>query len=516
MLQKLMPSSELALSAPAVPEAIGRVQELFEILAARNIRYCHWKSNIRLERSLQGKTDFDLLVDRRQGTAFRQILSEMDIKPFHAAPGRDYPAIENYLGFDEATGRLFHLHVHYQLVLGEQFVKNYRLPIEDYFLDLTQIRHGIKIPLPELEIIVLLIRIMLKYGERNLLRDILPYRSTGITAEFRKEIKWLMEQTSVERIDRTLALLSDVIPVDLVKAFLEIAASGRKAGFKLYALRGRLRRTLSLYQRTNPLSALVHYLGERWSRRKFLRSSPVTKMTLPAGGMAVAIIGADGAGKSTQIKSLMQWLTWKVDAHTYYLGSKLPSRRSSVLYSMYRMARRAHNMAPRLLGLKNITGRLQDIILAQHYLSLGRDRYQRYLAGMKRSMAGSVVIFDRYPLESIRSEIGVGQMDGSRISVAFAGNKSASLGSLAKREKKYYEGIRPPENLVILNVSPEVSLKRKPDHKLDVVEGKSKLIDQLVALSESETSGLKVVNLDADLPLEQVSLELRKNIWEML
>src|SRR5687767_9048007 len=90
--------------------------ELFRSLNERGIRYCLWKSNIRQEEGMRGETDLDFLVDREHIAAFRQTLQEHDIKPFHPAPGRNYPAMENHLGFDKATGRLFHLHVHYQLV----------------------------------------------------------------------------------------------------------------------------------------------------------------------------------------------------------------------------------------------------------------------------------------------------------------------------------------------------------------------------------------------------------------
>src|SRR5690349_12189423 len=273
--------------------------ELFQALNESGIRYCLWKSNIRQPEGMRGETDLDLLVDREHMTAFRQILQAHNIKPFHAAPGKQYPAVENYLGFDDATGKLFHLHVHYQLVLGEQFVKNYRLPLENQFLNSVQMRHGAKLPSTELEIVILSIRILLKYRDRDLLRDLLPFRSDGILPAFRKEIKWLLAQTSRERIERTLVQVCDVIPGDLILAFLDHAATGRKAGLKLFSLRNRLRQTLSVFQRTNPLAALMHYFSEMWDRRKFLRSNPVTKMTLPAGGLTIALIGADGAGKST-------------------------------------------------------------------------------------------------------------------------------------------------------------------------------------------------------------------------
>lgn len=493
---------------------------LFRNLNQSGIRYCLWKSNIRQEQGMLGETDLDLLVDRCQSAAFRQILQAHNIKPFHAAPGRHYPAVENHLGFDEATGKLFHLHVHYQLVLGEEFVKNYRLPLEDQFLDSVKMRHGAKLPSPELEIIILSIRILLKYRERDLLRDLLPFRSDGISSAFRKEIRWLLTQTDRERIAQTLTQLEDVIPADVVLAFLDHAATGRKAGFKLLFLRNRIRRTLSLYQRTNPAAAVFRYFRQMWGRRKFLRSSPVTKMTLPSGGLTLALIGADGAGKSTMSKALTKWFSWKMDTHVYYLGSKLPSRRSELLYSLFRAARRGQRLIARVFGEKSFvtapfTG-VRDFFLHWHYLSLAQDRYQRYVAGIKRAMAGSIVIFDRYPLEVIDPQLGPGRMDGSRIAAEASQQAGLLTRWMARAEKRLYEKIRPPDYLVILDVSPDVSARRKPDHRPEVLKAKSELIGHIAALAQSEPKRLPSIHLNADLPFEEIFLQLKRQLWEIL
>jgi len=190
-------SSVGELIRPEFPAALPALTALFRDLNRRGIRYCHWKSNVRLEKSLQGRTDLDLLVDRKDTPAFRQLLHAHDVKPVLAAPGRDYPAVENHLGFDAATGRLFHLHVHYQLVLGEQFVKNYRLPLESHFLDSVRVSHGVKIPSPELEIAVLCVRALLKYRARDLACDVFSLGPSGLPVAILQEIDSLLCETSL-------------------------------------------------------------------------------------------------------------------------------------------------------------------------------------------------------------------------------------------------------------------------------------------------------------------------------
>ena len=99
----------------AIPEYITG---LFQMLNDAGIRYCHWKSNLRLERGLCGKTDLDLLIDPTDRQQLMLAFEGYGVIPVLAPPGRHYPSIEDYLGFDPLSGCLFHFHVHYQLVLG--------------------------------------------------------------------------------------------------------------------------------------------------------------------------------------------------------------------------------------------------------------------------------------------------------------------------------------------------------------------------------------------------------------
>ncbi|HKZ02379.1 MAG TPA: hypothetical protein VJ180_09075, partial [Pyrinomonadaceae bacterium] len=91
--------------------ALKTVIDLFQALDARGVRYCHWKSNLRLKLGLRGQTDLDLLVDPEHARDFREVLEEHQVKLVLAPPGKHYPAVENYLGLDPTAGKLFHLHV---------------------------------------------------------------------------------------------------------------------------------------------------------------------------------------------------------------------------------------------------------------------------------------------------------------------------------------------------------------------------------------------------------------------
>ena len=515
------PTLEFRVTAQENSGSLAAVADLFQALHLRSVRYCHWKSNLRLEQALQGRTDLDLLVDRKHSRVFRQILHELNLKPMLAPPGKRYPAIENYLGFDPPSGRLFHLHVHYQLVLGEQFVKNYRLPLEAQFLDSVRLRHRIKIPAPELEIIVLSLRALLKYRDRDVLKDLLSIRSSGLPAHILQEFDHLLQQTTIGSISTPLADLADLARGDVVQKFLETVTKSPRAGYTLYRLRLRARRALRPYQRFNRLQAALQYFRELWRRRKsFLKFLPSRNLTMSSGGVTLAVIGADGAGKSTMCQLLAKWLAWKLDVHLFYLGSKQPSRRSELLYVLFRMARRSQRAMCRVLGEDNLFSRwiagLRDGFLYAHHLSIGQDRYRRYVAGQKKAMAGSIVIYDRYPLESISARVEHRLLDGPQIPLTAHGETAAIAGAFARAEQNLYRKIRPPDYLFLLEVSPDVSLERKPDHKRAVVEAKSRAVSELAALAELDTKKLRLIHLNADLPLDEVVSQLKTNVWEVL
>lgn len=495
--------------------------DLFAALGRAGVRYCHWKSNLRLEQGLRGRTDLDLLVDPAHGRSFREALAAHGARPVRAAPGREYPAIENYLAFDEASGTLFHLHVHYRLVLGEQFVKNYTLPLEEQFLSSARLQHGVYVPAPELELIVLSLRALLKYRDRDVVKDVLKIRYPGVPANLTDEIHWLLGQTSLERVAARLGELGDAVPGPTVLAFLHTITAAPRDGRTLLRLRGEARRALSPYQRKSRARAALVYFRELWRRRnRFMRFTPARGMTLPDGGRSLALVGADGAGKSTMTRQLQKWLTGRVDARVYYLGSKEPSRRSELLYILFRMARRSHSELSRALGEQSPLCRalapLRQALLYSHCLSIGLDRYARYRAGGRLVRAGSVVIFDRYPLEAISERMDHRLLDGPQIPRLAGDDRGPLARAFGAAERWLYRRMLPPGHLFVLDVSPDVSVQRKPDHQREVVLAKSRALRELEAAAGPRGASFELVRLSADRSFDEVLGELKAQIWRVI
>ena len=90
MLEADIDEPESALeAAPGLSAAI----DFFQALNESGVRYCHWKSNIRLVEALKGETDLDLLVLEEDAERFREIVGERDIKRLLAPPAKAYPGM---------------------------------------------------------------------------------------------------------------------------------------------------------------------------------------------------------------------------------------------------------------------------------------------------------------------------------------------------------------------------------------------------------------------------------------
>ena len=507
--------------AASPPGMIPGLAALLDDLGEARIRYCSWKSNQHLAEGLAGLTDLDLLVDRRNAAAFRAIVARHGLKPVLPPRHGAFPAMEHLLGFDAATGRLFHLHVHYQLVLGERYVKNHRLPIEDAFFDATGRLHGVPVPRPEVELSVLAVRTLLKYRARDVAKDVLGIRSPGIPDRTIAELRWLLERTTVEEVRAALRAIGDSLPSEIVCRLVDIVTRAPRSGYALLRLRARLRRTMKSYRRRGRLRASAEYLGAVWRRRGRFRRRPIETGMLPVGGgLTIAVVGADGSGKSTVTAALAEWLSWKLEVRVLYMGSKEPSRASRSLYVAFRALRRGHRTVASRLGQGEVVTRqiawARDLALALHHLWIGRDRVRRRRRGEREARAGHVVIFDRFPLESLGSGREHRLLDGPQVGSALNGSRSGVVRWLSRAEVRMYRGFGLPDQLIVLDVRPEVAVRRKPDHVPDLLAAKARAAVELAAFAETSSGPARVSRIDANRPLDAVLLDVKATVWDVL
>lgn len=290
----MLGSAREPLHAAGTTAPLGLLTDLLDHLHAAEIRYCHWKSSEHLGASMQGKTDLDVLVHRADAGRLARVLTDADFKPFRKLSGHDYPGVEDYLGCDPDTGTLSHFHVHYQLTLGEKFLKGYRLPWEDAVLASRALdpMHGLYVIDPHLEALLLVSRAALKVRARDFVLAAAGYRY--IRGGLLREMRWLARRVEEDQLrtvahplvgERATALLSDILqgPAPSIRQLLEFRRSVRPRlrGYRLYGPLGALGRRW-LREATWIGTALVNHV-----RGLTKRSTRVS----PHGGLTVCILG---------------------------------------------------------------------------------------------------------------------------------------------------------------------------------------------------------------------------------
>ena len=515
--QQVPPSAHAPTYARGTLCAIAGV---LDSLAEARVAYCAWKSNQHLDAALAGETDLDLLVDRADAASLAEALARHGLKRLLPPADMGHPATEHFLGFDRASGSLFHLHVQYQLVLGQKYIKNYTIPLERQFLESAEPLHGVPVPRAELELAILAARALLKYRPRDVVKDVLRIRSPGVPAETRAEITWLEARTTLDEVRRTLDACGDVLPSGPICAFLARLDAAPRSGFAFLRLRAQLRRELVRFRRRRPTAALLAYLQAGWRRRRHLRIRPTDlRMTPQSGGMTIAFVGADGSGKSTTAETMADWLGWKLQSNVHYMGSKSPTRRSRLLYLSFRVFRRAHRATARRLGQDALPARpmaeARDVLHALHHLSIGRDRACRYQQALAEARAGRVVIFDRFPLACVSKGPDDRLLDGPQIASALGPPPGRLARRLAPSEERLYEQFRLPDHLIVLTVEPDVAVARKPDHDREVLRRKCRAVVGLAARAESR-GDVDVARIDANRSAEAVLSDVKVEVWDAL
>ncbi len=495
---------------------------LMERLHAENIVYCHWKSNEHLREALLGITDMDFLVDRAAAAGLARVLDETGYKRFAAVSGRSYPGVEDYLAMDDGTGRLAHLHLHYRLTLGQKHLKGYRLPWEDTVLAGRRFDEAGQtyVSDPHAELLLLIVRSVLKIRARD--RCLAVVGRAYVRGAEMREFRWLRERVEPARL-RELAVR--LVGEEAATVLVDIADRGPGLR-RLLKFRAAAAERLNLCRTYGPVEATLR----RWARELlWLRSGlgkrllpPVKPLsrTDPRGGLIIAFVGPDGSGKSTLVRGIVRWLSWKIDARGVYFGSG--DGPSSLLRwplkLALRVARRAGLVRPPGIGTCSEATRAAGhspprpagpIAWARVLwaLVLAREKSRSLRRAWRGRNLGMVMVCDRYPQSQV-----MGFNDGPLLA-HWREHRWRPLRALSRLESAPYRFAEehPPDLVIKLRVSPGVARARKPEMRLEEIVRRNEAIASLKFPSPTIVCGV-----EADRSLDEVMLQAKRHVWAAL
>ncbi len=491
------------------------IESLLNTFHEHEITYCHWKSNEHLEASLTGDTDLDILFDSNQNVKLMMLLVQLGFKNFKSVKQKQYKDIEDFIGLDLATGKVVHLHAHFRLTMGEVYLKGYQLDFEERILSNRVLDESLGIYCidPNFELILLYFREALKLRHRDWLMMFFKNKvyNSGNTL---REYKWLKQKSNEAQVEAILkTIFKDHQPI----FNLLLSGFNRKILFKLSILIKKEFRGNKLYA---PLTAMLL----RWYREVAVIVSKklsqlvvwpiVSKRVNPRGGITIAVIGADGSGKSTVIANLQDTFEQKLDVYKIYFGrgnGKMSWGRT-MLYQTKKLLLPHRKNTPATAGKQPQGNTQQRGLLAGLYrcieaLLVAYEKHRNLKYMHKAKEKGMLVICDRYPQNQI-----MGYNDGPLLHY-WATSHNPIFKAVAKLEAKVYAfaGNHPPDIVFKLVADAKVVEARKPgETPLPLLTAKIAGVKQLTFAKPC-----KVVTVDAAQPLQQVLFTTKKEIWNL-
>ncbi len=500
---------------------ISTVAGLVHDLNDRNIEYCHWKSNEKLQQTLDGETDFDVLCHRGDRNVVRKVLNEHGFIKLDDVAFTGYPGIENYVGYDSKTGQYIHAHLHFELTFGTPFLKEYVTPWAPDVLSRRIIDPKSNVPLtdPTTELFLLIVRYSMKVRRYN------PIARRSYFTEFVKEYDWLSERADETELDDIACDLLNPTAAERVGDVVD----GKPTIRDLIRVGNPVRSELNQYSTYPSWSTTLVALARKGFRgmgkinREVLNRPYSFRRKIPSRGIEVAIVGIDGSGKSTHLAELRNWLSWKMDVHTVYFGSgdgpssllRYPFKKLNELRSPSHQSDSQHQQTGSCdsrtgQGYTNdeettsYTGNSVGIMKAIWAIVLAREKRKKQRRATRARNRGMIVLMDRYPQNQFEN-INDGPLLGP-----WTDADSGLLRRIGEWEEKIYADLHEysPDLIIKLTTDPRTAKKRKPETPISNLNRKADVINSL----EYENS--RLVTVDTHRDIEYVLEELKREVWK--
>jgi thymidylate kinase len=491
------------------------IQALINQFNEAGVLYCHWKSNIDLDKTLEGELDIDLLVSNGSLAQAIEILMQLGFKPAAPRWGPNPPGIFHYYGYDPNQNDLVHLHMFTRVLTGESFLKSHLLPFEEMLLNNTYSADGMRVTSKEAELVLFVLRMYIKYSSPLDIPRVLKSDK-----KVREEARWLKEGSDMQQVGKLLdqycPALEEHTFLACLDAILNKAPYPQKWSFA-YQIRRRLR-PYRKYSFPGWLFGHVQLLTAGLVKK--LRKQKGSKR-LFSGGTIIAIVGADATGKSTLVSETSRWLRKNFVLNTVHAGkppSTLITAPVNFLLALYhrlrgksRSAGKGEEGSSHASTIHAERKNINSLIYAIRAVCLAWDR-RALLWKVRRAAAnGEIVVCDRYPTRA------TGMMDSPRLQEdpAQKGLISSIYNGLARTEQSLYRHIPPPDVVLRLRVSFETAKKRNAAR--DILDDEIYLQSRHQQAKEWFLPGTRAIqDIDTDLSLEETIRAIKQAIWPSL
>ena len=477
-------------------------------LHRQGIRYCYWKSTRRLQAVLAGEADLDLLVAREDQHRITRTLLESGFKLFPSVAHRDHPAILSFLGYDEPSGRIVHVHLHSCLVIGERLLKNYRLPWERSVLSHAVLDPTVQIRVldPATEAVLLMVRACI---EHRVLDPITLRSWRAIKQKFESDREALAAQVDRSAFRARCAELLDDVSAELLAGLFYEGGQRHQARACRH-----VRKELAAFRTYNAAEARLRSGGRalQWLagglNKRYLHVPRPWSRRVPGSGRVVALLGVDGSGKTTVVAAIRAWLGAEIDVMPIYFGTGdgRPSLLLLPLKLMVPLTTVLLRKKPKGSSHGSVSSRppglLYSALLTIWATALAVEKRGKLHAAHRGASRGMVVIADRYPQNEIAD-----YNDGPLLP------RLARVPRWLRRfEANAYALVRrlPPDLVVKLEAPPEVLAVREPSMDRLVI------LQRVGAVQRLTFPGARVVRVDATQPLDDVIRAVKAEIWSML
>ncbi len=469
------------------------VRELAAALGDAGVRYCQWKGHRNRQRWVLGRGDLDLLVHPADAARFAAVAERVGFRPTRPVRPRDRSDVVSFFGHSPELGRLIHAHVHYHLIVGRSRTILWHFPFEEALLATAQANGLFAKPAPDLDLVLLAVRLLEQATPLEALRP----APLDWLRQAQPELTDLRRAVSAEALGAALRRhLPELDPAFFARIL--VALDPAFPNRARVALRRELARRLRRRAAAPPLSARVGL----WTRRLLTLGGRVTlrpsRQQLARGGSVLAIVGTDGSGKTTCTAALREWLLPTFDVRTAHLGR--PPR------GLPRLA-----VGAALRVMEALDGRADAPSVPVRYLrlfyhlTLAQDRYRLYRSIRRFVDRGGLAICERYPVPQNGAFAGP-QIEALADTVPWPGFARF----LARHEAAYYARIAPPDGLIVLQVDPDVAVRRKVTEPPDYVRRRAQLALQI------DWAGARTHLVDANRPFDIMIQDAKGAVWSAI